>query len=230
MEGRNHHAKRTKQRTIPALEKMDGSCLVSGTVIPNWVVDNVFNIRGRFSKREKSNPLSQAHISINHGGGKAQHAATVTTRCGGIPVMRLYFGDDVASWLKDVYRMTYARYVERLKHDINGPTIEKLIPFWEFIDIEWEEAFRRFISRDGTRKTKSAHQARTTLQNFLSKKAQPPSQVKRNPPIETMARQCLAKRTYMNASICASATWDSHWMGRREGSAGTPWMMEQRCT
>lgn len=128
-------------------KKVDGSMFGDQcTVIPNWVVDNVFNIRGRFSKREKGDPLSQAHVSINHGGGKrTTHAATVTTSPrGGIPVMRLYFGDDVASWLMDVFKMTYARYQERLKHDINGPTIEKLIPFWEFIDIEWEEAASTF--------------------------------------------------------------------------------------
>ena len=128
-------------------KKMDGSMFGDQcTVIPNWVVDNVFNIRGRFSKREKSDPLSQAHVSINRGGGKrTTHAATVTTSPrGGIPVMRLYFGDDVTSWLMDVFRMTYARYQERLKHDINGPTIEKLIPFWEFIDIEWDETASTF--------------------------------------------------------------------------------------
>ena len=126
---------------------MDGSMFNDRcTVIPKWVVDNVFKIRGRFPQKEKNHPMSQAFISINRGKGKfTQHTATVTTSPrGGLPVMRLYFEEDVVSWLKEAFKMTYLRDIERKSHGLNGPTIESLIPFWEFIDIEWEEETSTF--------------------------------------------------------------------------------------
>lgn len=128
-------------------KKMDGSMFNDRcTVIPKWVVDNVFKIRGRFPEKEKNHPMSQAFISINRGKGKfTRHTATVTTSPrGGLPVMRLYFEDDVVSWLKEAFKMTYLRDNERKSHGLNGPTIESLIPFWEFIDIEWEEETSTF--------------------------------------------------------------------------------------
>ena len=128
-------------------KKMDGSMFNDRcTVIPKWVVDNVFKIRGRFPEKEKNHPMSQAFISINRGKGKfTRHTATVTTSPrGGLPVMRLYFEEDVVSWLKEAFKMTYLRDNERKSYGLNGPTIESLIPFWEFIDIEWEEETSTF--------------------------------------------------------------------------------------
>ena len=97
--------------------------------------------------------------------------------------------------------MTYARYLERLKHDINGPTIEKLIPFWEFIDIEWEEAastfhFTGWYTQNEITHTKPGQPSK----NFLSNSTTTESGEEK-PAGRTMARQRLAKPTCTNASI-----------------------------
>ena len=62
-------------------------------------------------------------------------------------VMRLHFGNDVRSWLSEAFNKTFLRNEERKANGLNGPTIERLIPFWEFIDIEWDAEEEVFIVR-----------------------------------------------------------------------------------
>ena len=60
------------------------------------------------------------------------------------PVMRLYFGNDVKSWLVQEFNKTHLRNEERKKHGLNGPKIEASDSILGFIDIEWDaedEAF-----------------------------------------------------------------------------------------
>jgi len=117
------------------------------TVLPIWVRNRLFNVTERFPHRSKDHPDSKAKIILTHSNRKkTTHDAYVTTlpRPNLGPVMRLYFGNDVKSWLVKEFNKTHLRNEERKKHGLNGPKIEALIPFWEFIDIEWdaeEEAF-----------------------------------------------------------------------------------------
>ena len=53
------------------------------------------------------------------------------------------------SWLVKEFNKTHLRNEERKKHGLNGPKIEALIPFWEFIDIEWDAENGPFISERG---------------------------------------------------------------------------------
>ena len=128
------------------------------TVLPIWVRGTLFNVTERFPHRSKKNPESETSIVITHNGGKkTKHVAHVTTlpRPNLGPVMRLYFGNDVKSWLVKEFNKTHLRNEERKKHGLNGPKIEALIPFWEFIDIEWdaeEEVFHfRVLSNRSSR-------------------------------------------------------------------------------
>ena len=120
------------------------------TVLPIWVRDNVFQVTDRFPHKSKKAPESLAKIVITHKGGKkTTHEAHVTTspRPSLGPVMRLYFGNDVREWLTVAFRQTYLRNEERKTRGLNGPTIERLIPFWEFIDIEWDASSSTFHFR-----------------------------------------------------------------------------------
>ena len=112
------------------------------TVLPIWVRNRLFIVEQRFPHRSKKHQESETTIVITHKGGKStKHIAHVTTlpRPGLGPVMRLHFGNDVKIWLTETFKKTYRRNEERKSHGLNGPTIEKLIQFWEFIDIEWDE-------------------------------------------------------------------------------------------
>ena len=111
------------------------------TVLPIWVRDRLFNVTQRFPHRSKKHLESETSIIITHPGGKkTSHVAHVTTlpRPALGPVMRLHFGNEVKEWLSKAFNKTYLRNEERKAHGLNGPTIERLIPFWEFIDIEWD--------------------------------------------------------------------------------------------
>lgn len=126
------------------------------TVLPIWVRDRLFNVTQRFPHRSKKHPESETSIIITHPGGKkTKHIAHVTTlpRPNLGPVMRLQFGNDVKEWLSKAFNKTFQRNEERKANGLNGPTIERLIPFWEFIDIEWdcdteEFHFRAWYSLD----------------------------------------------------------------------------------
>lgn len=120
------------------------------TVLPIWVRDRVFNVSERFPHRSKNHPESKTSITItHHNGKKTTHVAHVTTlpRPNLGPVMRLQFGNDVKEWLKEAFKKTHQRNEQRKAHGLNGPTIERLVPFWEFIDIEWDKEEETFHFR-----------------------------------------------------------------------------------
>jgi len=120
------------------------------TVLPIWVRNRLFNITERFPDRSKKDSSSVTKIIITHKGGKkTSHVAHVTTlpRPNLGPVMRLQYGNDVKEWLTESFAKTYHRNEQRKLHGLNGPTIEKLVPFWEFIDIEWDESQESFHFR-----------------------------------------------------------------------------------
>jgi hypothetical protein len=63
---------------------------------------------------------------------------TTAPRYGSPDTTRLHFGSNVKKWLTSSFNKTFLRNEEKEKNNLNGPTIERLIPFWEFIDIEWD--------------------------------------------------------------------------------------------
>ena len=133
-------------------KKMDGAMFDHQcTVLPNWVRDNVFDLKERFPHASKDHPESAASIVIHRGKGKRTvHSGYVTTsERGDLPdVMRLYFGNDVLAWLEEAFNKTFLRNEERKARGLNGPTIERIMPFWEFIDIEWDAESSAFHFRD----------------------------------------------------------------------------------
>ena len=123
-------------------KKVDGSMFGDKcTVLPDWVKDNVFNIRHRFTEASKTHPHSRVTIVIQHKGGKTtSHWGSVTTNERGDlpPTMRLFWDEEVLQWLKEVYSLTYHRYRLRRKLDLNGPPAEK-DAILGIIDIEYDD-------------------------------------------------------------------------------------------
>ena len=131
-------------------KKMDASMFDHRcTLVPHWVRDSVFAIRDTFPHSSKKHPESQVTVEYRHqDGSHTTHQGWVTTtryEKGRNDVMRLYVDQGVISNLRSDYRMTYLRSVERKKRGWNSPTAERNIPFWEFLDIEYDSAGRGFV-------------------------------------------------------------------------------------
>ncbi len=119
------------------------------TTVPDWVVDNLWDIRDAFPHSSRKNSQSEVDIQYNSPGGKSSmHEGWVTTTKYGSrrnDVVRLHIDGDVKRMLKRDFKLTYRRYQEKVLRDVNSPTIEKAIPFWEFIDIEFDDDDYTFI-------------------------------------------------------------------------------------
>jgi len=110
------------------------------TVLPAWVVDN-FGIRELFNVG-KNNPENQITIVFNKkefNGG----SITVQTESRASPFYRLWLPLALVEELRKAFQMTYVRGLEEeLQKKAADKTkenwdSEKEIPFWEFLDIEY---------------------------------------------------------------------------------------------
>ena len=129
---------------------MDASMFAEkSTYIPEWVIDDLWGIREIFIHASKNNIQSEVDITYNNPGGKTTHHEgwVTTTKYHGKrnDVMRFYFDNDVKSLLKRDFEMTYKRMKEKNRRDWNSPKAEREIPFWEFIDIEFDDEEYTFI-------------------------------------------------------------------------------------
>lgn len=131
-------------------KKMDASMFEQRcTYIPEWVIDDLWGIRETFSHSSRKNPESEVDIEYSNPSGKTtEHEGWITTtRYDGErnDVMRLFLDEDVIENLKRDFAMTYHRAQERIHRGWNSPKVEKEIPFWEFLDIEFDEEEFLFI-------------------------------------------------------------------------------------
>ena len=121
-------------------KKVDSSLFQhQGTTIPKWVC-GIWNIESKFPKKGgKGKPESKVSIKF----GDINFIGWITSswpeKRSSI-VYRLWFDDDLNSKLKEEYLMSFMRDIEgRLRKKGNKKTdIEDEIPFWEFLDIEFE--------------------------------------------------------------------------------------------
>ncbi len=98
-----------------------------------WNLDEVFP--GLMGKEDEGSTFS---INFN----KKRYAGQVTCtwpKNRANKVYRMWFGDDLKNELKEVFLMTFMRDIEsRLRPDTDSD-IERDIPFWEFLDIEFDK-------------------------------------------------------------------------------------------
>lgn len=120
-------------------KKVDSSLfLLKGTTIPRWVC-KIWNLDHIFPElKGKRDPKSNILINFN----KKQYSGHVTcTRPKDRPnkFYRMWFGDDLQTELKEVFLMSFMRDIENRLRSENDSDIEEDIPFWEFLDIEFNE-------------------------------------------------------------------------------------------
>ena len=113
------------------------------TVLPAWIVDN-FGIRDKFGKG-KNNPENQILIHFQnkrYEGG----SITVQTESRANPFYRLWLPLPLVEELRVAFQMTYIRGLEEElqkktnEGDSNDFNSENQIPFWEFLDIEFDSS------------------------------------------------------------------------------------------
>ena len=134
-------------------KKVDGSTLEHGqTVIPDWVKDGVFGIREVFTESSKKKSESEVTVELNYNGKRTIYQGWVTTTKFGEkwaakrkPVMRFFFDNELRAQLRRIFTMSYMRDLERRMRKAKVAEIEAEIPFYEFLDIEWDSASRKFI-------------------------------------------------------------------------------------
>ena len=131
-------------------KKMDASMFDhKSTLIPHWVIDNVFDIREAFPLSSRKDPRTIVEIEYRNPDGEASHhrgwVVTTYYEKGRNDVMRLFLDEGVIENLKRDFQMTYLRSVERRHRDWNSPTAEREIPFWEFLDMEFDTEGMVFV-------------------------------------------------------------------------------------
>ena len=69
---------------------------------------------------------------------------TVAKKGRSSPAYRLWYEEELGLELKYTFLMSYMRSLEQTLAQGNGKDIEKTLPFWEFLDIEFDKAKRQF--------------------------------------------------------------------------------------
>ena len=131
-------------------KKVDSSLFrYNGTTIPNWAC-KIWKIPEDFSNcKSKGDPSSKVQVEFQK--GKFEGWVTIATKGRKTPAYRLWYSDLLTYELKDVFLMSFVRDIEdrlRKSKGIKKTNIEQEIPFWEFLDIEYnrDEKLFRFVA------------------------------------------------------------------------------------
>lgn len=130
-------------------KKVDSSLFAHlGTVIPNWVC-RLWNIQQHFDDcSSKKDPRSL--VSIQFKKQRYDGFVTVAKHGRATPTYRLWYSPLILHELKDTFLMTYMRDLDaQLRKDSAErrkvrSEAEDEMPFWEFLDIEFDESTRTF--------------------------------------------------------------------------------------
>lgn len=92
--------------------------------------------------RQKKDPKSEVHIQF--GNKTYQGWVTVAKKGRSSPAYRLWFEETLSLELKHTFLMSYMRSLETGLSPLKTSDIETSIPFWEFLDIEFDADNRKF--------------------------------------------------------------------------------------
>ena len=117
-----------------------------GTAIPRWVAQ-MWKLEKYFpdteGKSSKNDPITKTKIEFL----KKKYTGNVTCvypKNRANKVHRLWISEELTDELKKVFMMSHMRDIESaLRGDVGD--IEKQIPFWEFVDIEFNEEQKEFV-------------------------------------------------------------------------------------
>jgi hypothetical protein len=115
----------------------------AATPIPKWLC-NVWNIYSVFDNSfSKKDAISQVKIHF-----KKRTFSGNVVQIKNQTMYRLFFDKQLGDLLKDIFLMSYMRSIEqdlrKNKDEYNGMEIENEIPFWEFLDIEFDSENKTF--------------------------------------------------------------------------------------
>lgn len=124
-------------------KKVDASLFdYKGTTIPNWAC-RMWDLQTIFQHcRSRSN--ADAKVIIRFEGVLFSGWVTVAYEGRPTPAYRLWFDEDLSARLKNTFLMSYMRSLENALSQNSSTDIELRIPFWEFLDIEFDTAIKEF--------------------------------------------------------------------------------------
>jgi hypothetical protein len=112
----------------------------NGTTVPEWACRmwDLHTLYGHVCSRK--DPASTA--AIRYKGNEYPAWVTAATKGRKSPAFRLWFDRTLSLGLRRTFLMSYMRSLEGALQP--GADVEEKIPFWEFLDIEFDPATRRF--------------------------------------------------------------------------------------
>lgn len=130
-------------------KKVDSSLFRdNGTTIPAWAC-TMWGIQQDFGDcRSKKDPAAQVKVIFE----KKQYEGSVTVAPLGrkTPAYRLFYSPNLSYELQNVFLMSFVRDIEgrfRAINEKDSSNVEEEIPFWEFLDIEYDRDERVFYLR-----------------------------------------------------------------------------------
>ena len=124
-------------------KKVDKSLFdYNGTTIPTWACD-MWGIQSEFSN-VTSKKDADARVLIEFESSSYEGWITVAKKGRTTPAYRLWYDESLSLELKHTFLMSYMRSLETSLSPLKTADIEKSIPFWEFLDIEYDRSSRLF--------------------------------------------------------------------------------------
>jgi hypothetical protein len=114
-----------------------------GTTVPLWAC-KMWGLPSYF-QNVTSKKSTDAEVVIRYGGKVYKGWVTVAKQGRSSPAYRLWFEDGLAHELKYTFLMSYMRSLEQSLTTGKDDDIETEIPFWEFLDIEFNQSKREFL-------------------------------------------------------------------------------------
>jgi hypothetical protein len=124
-------------------KKVDSSLFeYSGTTIPTWAC-TMWRLQEIF-RHCTSSRMDDSKVNVIFQGKDYPGNVTVAKKGRKTPAYRLWFDDDLVMELKHKFLMSFMRSLEKRLRREAKEDIEKEIPFWEFLDIEFDPNHRVF--------------------------------------------------------------------------------------
>jgi hypothetical protein len=127
-------------------KKVDSSLFrQNGTTIPQWAC-KMWGIEEDFSScTSRTHPDSTVQVEFK--GRQFKGWVTIAKEGRKTPAYRLWYAPKLSYELKDAFVMSFVRDIEdrlRKSNGTNEKSIEDYIPFWEFLDIEYQREAKQF--------------------------------------------------------------------------------------
>jgi len=114
----------------------------NGTTIPIWACE-MWGLPSLFNDVSSKND-ERSRVKVRFQKNEFEGWVTTAKHGRSSPALRLWFEESLSLKLKHEFVMSYMRSLEQgLSSDASSDT-EKEIPFWEFLDIEFDKAKREF--------------------------------------------------------------------------------------